>query len=111
MLLSTGNGFPPLFNERKSPITSKRLELQRKHVQKAKIKSRSPNRLVTLLLFCNASIHRKWISGIVSEMTVTINTETIEFTEETYTDCLYKAAIAESNCNVRLEVQVANSVH
>jgi hypothetical protein len=65
MLPSTGNGFPPFFNERKSRITSKRSRLRKKHVQTANIKSRSPNRLVTSLLFCDASIDRKWISGIV----------------------------------------------
>jgi hypothetical protein len=44
-------------------------------------------------------------------MTLTNETETIAFTEETFRDGLYKAAIAESNGNARLEVKVANSVH
>jgi hypothetical protein len=38
-------------------------------------------------------------------------TETIAIAEKTFRECLYKAAIAESNGNVRLWVKVANSVH
>jgi hypothetical protein len=33
-------------------------------LQTADIKSRSPNRLVTSILFCDASIDRKWVSAI-----------------------------------------------
>jgi hypothetical protein len=44
-------------------------------------------------------------------MTITINTEKMAISEKTFRECLYKAAIAEPNGNVRLEVKVANSVH
>jgi hypothetical protein len=65
ILPSTGNGIPPFFNEPKSRITSKRPHLPRKHVQKANIKSRSPNPLVASLLFCGAFIDRKCNSAIL----------------------------------------------
>jgi hypothetical protein len=81
-----------------------------KHVQTA-IKSRSPNQLVTSTSLCDPFIDRKCVSGIVQQTTITISTETIAFTEKTFEECFYKAAIAESNGNVRLEVKVANSVH
>jgi hypothetical protein len=73
--------------------------------------SRSPNLLVTSLLFCGASMDRKRVFGIVLQTTITNNAEKIAFTEETFIECLYKAAIAESNDNVRLEVKIANSVY
>jgi hypothetical protein len=44
-----------LTNE-KSRITSKRTHLQRKHVKNTYTNSRSPNRLVTFPLFCDAVI-------------------------------------------------------
>jgi hypothetical protein len=53
----------------------------------------------------------KWVSGIVYQQTITINTEAIAFTEETFGECFHEAAIVKSNGNVRLEVKVANSVH
>jgi hypothetical protein len=37
--------------------------------------------------------------------------EAIAFTEETFGECFHKAALAKSNGNVRLEVEIANSVH
>jgi hypothetical protein len=42
---------------------------------------------------------------------MTINTEAIAFTEETFGECFHKAAIVKLNSNVRPEVKVANSVH
>jgi hypothetical protein len=71
----------------------------------------SQRRLVTSLLLCEASIDQKCVSGIVSQMTITDSTETIAFTVKTFRERLYKATIAESNGNVRLEIKVANSVH
>jgi hypothetical protein len=53
-------------------------------VQTANMKSRSLNRLVTSLLYCVASMDRKWVLGNVQETTITLNTETIEFTEEKF---------------------------
>jgi hypothetical protein len=82
-----------------------------KHVQAANMKSRSLNRLVTSARFCDLLIDRKSVSGIVQQTTITNNTETIAFTEKTFTEFLYKAAIAESNDDVQLEVKEANSVH
>jgi hypothetical protein len=45
------------------------------------------------------------------QTTITIYTETVPFTEETFGECFQKVAIVKSNGNVRLEVKVANSVH
>jgi hypothetical protein len=59
MFHSTGNGIPPVFNQRKSPITLKRPHLRIKHVQTADMKSRSPKPLVTSLLFYGASFDQK----------------------------------------------------
>jgi Tfp pilus assembly major pilin PilA len=49
-------------------------------------------------------------------MRITNNTEAIAFMEKSFRDYLYKAAMAkaamaESNGNLRLEVKVANSIH
>jgi hypothetical protein len=52
---------------------------------------------------------REWVSGIVSQTIITINTETIAFTKETFGECFHKAAIVKSNGNFRLEVKIANS--
>jgi hypothetical protein len=111
VLPSTGSGIPPWFNERKSLITSKRPHLLRKPVRTANTKSRSPNRLVTSLLFCDAPIDRKWNSTMIQRTKIINNTETNAYIVETFTECLFSAAILESNGNVRLQVKVANSVH
>jgi hypothetical protein len=68
-----------------------------KHVQTASIKSRSPNRLVTLIWLCDLFVDRKRVSDIVCQATITNNTESFAFTEKTFRECLYRAAIAESN--------------
>jgi hypothetical protein len=111
MFSSTGNEFPPFFMERNSGMTSKQSHLRMEHVQTAYMKLRSPNRLASSLLFYGASINQNCISGSVLHMIITINTETIAFTEKTFRKGLCKAAIAESNGNLRLEIKVANSEH
>jgi hypothetical protein len=72
-----------------------------KHVKTAYTKSWTSNRLVTLLLFRVAFTDRKWAWGVVLQPTITVNTETIAFSEETFGKFFHKAAIVKSNGNVR----------
>jgi hypothetical protein len=52
--------------------------------------------MVTSLLFCDASIDRKWNSAMNSRTKVANNFETAAVTKKTCTNSYYEVAVAES---------------